>query len=71
MVVPAVLVTIAWLSEITATGVVRLVSVPGGVNRSFKLDAEEGVPIEVENNSIRAALYIVVTAVADTRAVGV
>ena len=71
MVVPAVLVTIAWLSALTATGVVRLVSVPGGVNRSFKLDAEEGVPIEVENNSIRAALYIVVTAVADTRAVAV
>ena len=71
MVVPAVMVTIAWFSALTATGVMRLVAVPGGVNRSFKLDAEEGVPIEVENNSIRAALYIVVTAVADTRAVGV
>mgnify|MGYP004383931759 CR=1 FL=1 len=46
-----------------------MVAMPGEVKRSFKRDVGEGVQIELEDKSIRAALYIVVSVVADMRAV--
>ena len=66
---PAVLLTIARLSALAVEGVAGMAAVPGGVNRLFKRGVGDGVQIEVDDNSIRAKLYLVVSAAADIQAV--
>ncbi len=69
VVAPAVLLTIARLSALAVEGVAGMAAVPGGVNRLFKRGAGDGVQIEVDDNYIRAKLYLVVSAAADVQAV--
>ncbi|HJN41139.1 MAG: Asp23/Gls24 family envelope stress response protein [Anaerolineales bacterium] len=66
---PAVLLTIARLSALAVEGVAGMAAVPGGVNRLFKRGGGDGVQIEVDDNSICAKLYLVVSATADMQAV--
>ncbi len=66
---PAVLLTIARLSALAVEGVTGMAAVPGGVNRHFTRGTGDGVQIEVDDNSICAKLYLVVSAMADMKAV--
>jgi len=56
---PDVLVTIARFSALSVTGVSRMAQVPGGVNRLFKRGIGDGVRIEVQDNVVRANLYLI------------
>ncbi|MBN1266595.1 MAG: Asp23/Gls24 family envelope stress response protein [Anaerolineales bacterium] len=56
---PRVLVTIARLTTLSITGVSRMASVPGGVNRIFHRGIGEGVRIEIEDNQVSVDLYVV------------
>jgi len=58
-VAPDVLVTIARMSALSVPGVRRMAQVSGGVNRLFKRGVDDGVRIEVEDNTIVASLYLV------------
>lgn len=58
-VAPDVLVTIARMSALSVPGVSRMAQVTGGVNRLFKRGTNDGVRIEVEDNTIVASLYLV------------
>ena len=58
-VAPDVLVTIARLSALSVDGVSRMAHVTGGVNRLFKRGTNDGVRIEVEDNTIVASLYLI------------
>jgi len=58
-VAPDVLVTIARMSALSVTGVSRMAQVTGGVNRLFKRGTNDGVRIEVEDNTIVASLYLI------------
>lgn len=58
---PDVLITIARLSTLGIDGVRRFSTVPSDVNQFFKrgFNVNEGVRIEVENNTVYADLYLV------------
>ncbi len=57
---PEVLLTIARLTTLNTTGVSRLCSLPGGVNRLFNRGVSEGVRIDIQNDDIvNAELYVV------------
>lgn len=56
---PEVLTTIARLSALGVSGVSRLASIPGGVNRLFKKGTGEGVRIETEENVVFVNLHLV------------
>jgi len=56
---PDVLITIARLSALAVPGVSRMAPVSGGVNRLFRRGAEDGVRIQVEDNTVFADLYLV------------
>ncbi len=56
---PDVLVTIARMSALSVPGVSGMAHVTGGVNRLFKRGINDGVRIEVEENTIVASLYLV------------
>ena len=56
---PDVLVSIAKLSALGVPGVSRMAAVPGGVNRLFRKGANEGVRIEVEEDTVFANMYLV------------
>jgi len=58
-VAPDVLVTIARLSALSVDGVSRMAQVTGGVNRLFKRGTNDGVRIEVEDNTVVASLYLI------------
>jgi len=58
-VAPDVLVTIARMSALSVPGVSRMAQVSGGVNRFFKRGINDGVRIEVEDNTVVASLYLV------------
>jgi len=58
-VAPDVLVTIARMSALSVPGVRRMAQVSGGVNRLFKRGVDDGVRIEVEDNTIVASLYLI------------
>ena len=58
-VAPDVLVTIARMAALSVTGVSRMAQVTGGVNRLFKRGTNDGVRIEVEDNTIVASLYLI------------
>ncbi|NMC78338.1 MAG: Asp23/Gls24 family envelope stress response protein [Chloroflexi bacterium] len=56
---PEVLETIARLTALSVPGVNRLVPVPSGVDRLFKRAANEGVQLNVENNTVYVDLYVI------------
>jgi uncharacterized alkaline shock family protein YloU len=58
-VAPDVLVTIARMAALSVPGVSRMAQVTGGVNRLFKRGFNEGVRIEVEDNTVVASLYLI------------
>jgi len=58
-VAPDVLVTIARMAALSVPGVSRMAQVTGGVNRLFKRGTNDGVRIEVEDNTIVASLYLI------------
>jgi uncharacterized alkaline shock family protein YloU len=58
-VAPDVLITIARLSALSVPGVARMAPVSGGVNRLFRRGANDGVQIEVQQNTVFADLFLI------------
>ncbi len=58
---PEVLIAIARLSTLSIDGVSRLSTAPNDVNQFFKrgFGVNEGVRIEVENDSVYADIYVI------------
>jgi len=56
---PDVLISIAKLSALSVPGVSRMAPVSGGVNRLFRKGANEGVRIDVEEDTVFADMYLV------------
>ena len=56
---PDVLISIARLSALGIAGVSRMAPISGGVNRLFRKGANEGVRIEVEEDTVFADIYLV------------
>lgn len=56
---PDVLISIAKLSALGISGVSRMAPISGGVNRLFRKGANEGVRIEVQENTVFANIYLV------------
>ena len=56
---PDVLISIAKLSALGVSGVSHMAPVPGGVNRLFRKGANEGVRIQVEDDTVFADLFLV------------
>ena len=56
---PDVLITIARFAALGVPGVSRMAPVSGGVNRLLRRGANDGVRIEVENNTVYADLFLV------------
>ncbi len=56
---PDVLVTIARLTTLSVPGVSQLAVAPGEVSGFFKRGPNQGVRIEVENNTVTADLYVI------------
>lgn len=59
-VAPDVLLTIARLSTLSVPGVARMSAVPGGVDRLFRPGTNDGVRLEVRENTVAIDLYLVV-----------
>jgi uncharacterized alkaline shock family protein YloU len=57
---PDVLLTIARLSALGTLGVARTSPVPGGVNRLLRRGVDDGVQIEVKEQSVTVDLYLVI-----------
>jgi len=69
---PGVLLTIARMATLDVTGVVRMGSTPGGVNRFWRrVPAANGVQITIENGAVTAHLYVVAEASASLREMSV
>ena len=56
---PDVLISIAKLSALGVPGVSHMAPVSGGVNRLFRKGANEGVRIEIEEDTVYADIYLV------------
>ncbi len=56
---PDVLISIAKLSALGVPGVSRMAPVAGGVNRLFRKGANEGIRIEIQEDSVYADIYLV------------
>jgi uncharacterized alkaline shock family protein YloU len=56
---PDVLISIAKLSALGVPGVSRMAPISGGVNRLFRKGANEGVRIDVEDDTVFADIYLV------------
>lgn len=56
---PDVLISIAKLSALGVPGVSLMAPISGGVNRLFRKGANEGVRIEVEEDTVFADIYLV------------
>ena len=56
---PDVLISIARLSALGVPGVSRMAPVSGGVNRLFRKGSNEGVRIDVEEDTVFADIYLV------------
>lgn len=56
---PDVLISIAKLTALGVPGVARLSEAPSDVKKLFKTHRNDGVKIEIENNSVYADLYLV------------
>lgn len=59
-VAPDVLLTIARLSALSVPGVARMSAVPGGVDRFFRPGANDGIRLEVHEQTVAIDLYLVV-----------
>lgn len=66
---PEVLLTIARLTALKVSGVSRLSPVPGGFNKLFKRDYDEGVRIEIEDDLVYADLYVILQSDTNVREV--
>ncbi|MGE5251425.1 MAG: Asp23/Gls24 family envelope stress response protein [Bacteroidota bacterium] len=58
-VAPDVLITIARLAALSVPGVARMAPVSGGVNRLFRRGANDGVQIEVQDNTVFSDLFLI------------
>jgi uncharacterized alkaline shock family protein YloU len=56
---PDVLISIAKLSALGVPGVSHMAPISGGVNRLFRKGANEGIRIEVEEDTVFADIYLV------------
>jgi len=56
---PEVLISIAKLSALGVPGVSHMAPISGGVNRLFRKGANEGVRIEVQEDTVLADIYLV------------
>jgi len=56
---PDVLISIAKLTALSVPGVSHMAPISGGVNRLFRKGANEGVRIEVEEDTVFADMYLV------------
>jgi uncharacterized alkaline shock family protein YloU len=56
---PDVLISIAKLSALGVPGVSHMAPISGGVNRLFRKGANEGVRIDVEEDTVFADIYLV------------
>lgn len=56
---PEVLTTIARLTTLSVEGVSRMCAVPVSVNRLFSRGIDEGVRIDVQNDTVYADLFII------------
>ncbi len=56
---PEVMLTIARLTTLEVTGVSRMSSTPGGVNRFLSRGAGEGVRLDIKNDIVSADIYVV------------
>ena len=56
---PDVLISIAKLSALGVPGVSRMAPIAGGVNRLFRKGANEGVRIDVEDDTVFADIFLV------------
>ena len=65
---PGVLLTIARMATLGISGVVRMGSTPGGVDRLLRrIPAANGVQIAVEDNTVTVHLFVVADANANLR----
>ncbi len=69
-VAPDVLVTITRLSALSVPGVSRMANVTGGVNKLFKRGVQDGVRLEVKENTVFANLYLILKHDVKIREVG-
>lgn len=56
---PEVLLTIVRMTALSVDGVSNLSTVPGGVNRLFRRGYDEGVRIEIDEDTVYADLYVI------------
>jgi uncharacterized alkaline shock family protein YloU len=56
---PNVLLTIARLATLEVDGVYSMSEMPGGVNRIFQRDYEQGVRIRIEEDLVYVDLYVI------------
>ena len=58
-VAPDVLVAITRMAALSVAGVSNMAQVTGGVNRLFTRGVNDGVRIEVSDNTVTASLYLI------------
>jgi uncharacterized alkaline shock family protein YloU len=56
---PDVLISIAKLSALSVSGVSHMAPISGGVNRLFRKGANEGVRIQVEDDTVFTDIFLV------------
>ena len=56
---PEVLVTIVKLTVLSVPGVSHLAPIPGRLNQILKREANDGVHISVENNTVYADVFVI------------
>jgi uncharacterized alkaline shock family protein YloU len=66
---PNVLLTIARLTTLKVDGISHLSSVPGGFNRLFKRNQNQGIRINVEDGIVDVDLYVVLNSDVNVREV--
>jgi len=66
---PNVLLTIARLATLEVKGVSHMSEMPGGVNRIFQRDYEQGVRIRIEEDRVYIDLYVILKADVNVREV--
>jgi uncharacterized alkaline shock family protein YloU len=56
---PDVLISIAKLSALSVPGVSQMAPISGGVNRLFRKGANEGVRIDIQDDTVFADIYLI------------
>ncbi|NMC52051.1 MAG: Asp23/Gls24 family envelope stress response protein [Chloroflexi bacterium] len=67
---PEVLITTIKLTALSVTGVHSLTTAPVRLDNLFKKGADEGVVLDVENNTVYADLYVILENDVNVRNVG-